>query len=1008
MSLLSLDGMIAKTKRGFNAAVVSYVKDQLSQGKAWKDVAIQMGYKIEDTDYLDLAGAMIVEHMKAHGPTSIPHYVSVMSERLDPKVADFLLLWEERLTQLMLKFEYRDYAYNFFSAMNLRGLYVAKPSYDEDGFESPSYFYLRVIVGLFYDWKQNIDIPPCDVLGYQNADDLPIYLEEEAALLWIEKVYEEAVCHRIAFATPTLFSSGFKQSQKASCFLLQVGDNLEEILGAVGKMGLISKYKGGIGLDISQIRHSNIGSVGMSSGTRNLVLLYDRLVRYVDQLGVRKGAATIYQRPQHPDVLDFISVVDKEERGVQESAPNIDNAIWMNWMFFKRVKGDKGGKWTLFCPAKAPSLNHLYGEDFIKEYERLEALYEEWQGKEDLLKEYISGSKGEYKAKLEEQLEDVLMRQIILYGEVNDEYKELEAKRIELKKRIDGCETRVEKDHYKFILGLIKFTKQVHVDEIMDKIVEMQRKWGKPYILNGDAGNIKSNQKNLGYIRCSNLCTEIFEYTSKDEIACCNLGSLALGHYVWKINNSTNEGDLEPVVDFNELGNNTRMMVMLLNRVIDNNFYPVKEAENSNFLHRPIGLGVCGWGDMLNKMRIPVDDPRAFELNKKVAACIYYNACLASSFLADKFGSYSSFLGSPISEAKFQFDLWQEEYKILERNGLLNPKVRKWEDQLPIDPKSWAQRDIEFNDGLVIGSWDALRQKCFLGMRNSLLIARMPTATSASLSGSTESAEIYTHNLYTKNVLKISAPIVNYHMVKDLKSIGLWNVHTIDFIRCCDGSISQLHSFIEKFPQRVPEFWPKPLESECKLETEYKGNYEKLAEFQKLYKIMFDVSQKVFLQQAADAGIYICQGQSLNLYFPDPSPQQLKMAMLMSFDLGLKTNNYYVRSLASVKPNLATMDAEIEEFGIQMRNEMFFKSKGKSKGKGKTQRLVTMSVFEGGEGGEMILKEKNMADIAIDGMITELDVKYTTEYNARLTVPNAKPTEPEVCRMEENCLYCQS
>src|SRR5690606_18018220 len=171
--------------------------------------------------------------------------------------------------------------------------------------------------------------------------------------------------------------------------------------------GQISKYRDGIGVYISHIRHSIIGSVGMSSGTRNLVLLYDRLVRYVDQTGIRKGAATIYQRPQHPDIVDFLTVVDKEERGKQESAPNIDNAIWMNWMFLKRLRGEQNGKWTLFCPAKAPSLNHLYGEEFIQEYERLEKLYEEWKDKENILKEYINGSKGTYRVALEARLTEI-------------------------------------------------------------------------------------------------------------------------------------------------------------------------------------------------------------------------------------------------------------------------------------------------------------------------------------------------------------------------------------------------------------------------------------------------------------------------------------------------------------------------------------------------------------------------------------------------------------------------
>lgn len=966
MSLFSLDDLIVKTSRSFEPDVIEYAKNELVS-KKWKDVAIQMGYKIEKTDYLDLAGAMIVEHMKVYGPTSMEHYTSIMKERLDPKVYAFMLEHKEVLTALMKKYEHRDYAYSFFSAMNLMSLYMAKPSFDEDSFETPCYFYMRVIVGLFYNYNEK-DIAPCDALGVpppvnelnhpldeHNGKNTVVEAEEknnvtpngknkveENALKWIEYVYEQVVYQRISFATPTLFSSGFNKSQKASCFLLQVGDNLEEILDAVSKMGQISKYRGGIGIDISQIRHSNIGSVGMSSGTRNLVLLYDRLVRYADQTGIRKGAATVYQRPHHPDILDFIAVVDKDERGKQESAHNIENAIWMNWMFLKRLRGECGGKWTLFCPAKTPSLNHLYGEAFIDEYTRLEALYEKWKGKEDLVKEYINGAKGTYCAKLEERYS--VLDDARYYCDSKEEVNNMIDEMNDIEKRMKGCQGE-EKESYKFILGLIKFTKQVHVDDVISKITEMQRKWGKPYILNGDAGNYKSNQKNLGYIRCSNLCTEIFEFTSKDEIACCNLGSLVLGNYYDSKNNR---------MDFDKLGNNARMMTNLLNRVIDDNFYPVAEAKNSNMLHRPIGLGVCGWGDILNKLRLNVDSEEGMFLNKQIAACICFNTHAASSYLASVFGSYLSFEGSPISEGKFQFDLWQDEYKELDRLGLLNKKVRKWESQLPISPSEWGQRPILLNrkdrnigeDKVLEPTWDDLRIECFLGMRNSLLIARMPTASSASISYSTESAEIHSANLYTKDVLAISAPIVNYHMVKDLRELKLWNTSVIDFIRCCDGSIGKLHLFIQEFPEKVPHFDIKDL--------------DKLNKLQKLYRTVWEISQKVFIQQSAEAGIYICQGHSFNLWLPDPTSKQLKMAMLMSFDMGIKTLNYYVRRLSAVKPNAATIEPSISAFGSKMRSELFFGKK------------VSKPVSSG-----VVVKEKEEEPV-------------------------------EVCKMEEGCLFCAS
>lgn len=935
-SLFDLERLIEKTGKTFSPEVVNFAKSQLNiDCSNWKDVAVKMGYMIADLDYLDLAGAMMIEHTKVYGPTSIQHYCEVMKDRLDPMVIRFIENHDEHLTQLMKKFEAQDYDFNFFSSMILKGLYLAKPSYDEDAFESPSYFYMRVVVGLFYDWKEGDPIA-CEALGHSVDHEKP------NSLHWIERVYEEAVFRRVSFATPTLFSSGFKKSQKASCFLIQVGDNLEEILQAVNKMGQISKHRGGIGFDISKVRHSDIGGIGLSSGTRNLLLMYDKLLRYADQTGVRKGRGTVYQRPHHPDVLDFATIVDVDERGSQEATPNLDNAFWMNWMFFKRLKGEEGGKWTLFCPAKAPSLNEKYGMDFIEEYERLEKLYEEWKDKKNILKEYVRGSKGIYKQRLEEQLSS------LEEGEVDeDERKELE-------KRINGVETEKEREYYKFLLGLVSFTKQIHVDDLMRKIIDMQRRLGRPYILNGDTCNFKSNQKNLGYISCSNLCTEIVEYTASDEVACCNLGSLVLGKFV----NESREGKF---FDFDLLARNTRMMVNVLNRVIDSNFYPIPEAENSNKRHRPIGLGVCGWGDVLNILRIAPDDKEAEELNEKIAACIYFNSLAASSYLGFKQGNYSTFEGSPMNEGKFQFDLWQEEYKILEKNGLLNKKVRRWEDQVAISPAQWGQQDIPFGPfaerqgkRVIQPTWESLRQFTSHHMRNSLLIARMPTASSASLAAATESAEIHSSNIYSRNVLSISAPIVNRYMVEDLKELGLWNRDVSDFIRCCDGSISKLNVFIEKFPEKVP------------LYQKNEENEKKLKEVMRVFRTIWEISQRVFIRHAAQAGIYICQSQSFNIFIPDPSNKQLKAVMLESADIGLKTLNYYVRSLPAVKPNANTVTPEISELGQQMRKELYFKSTKKTEKKKEEKKKE--KVEEKGEKGE----------------------------------------KEEVCRMEEGCVYCSS
>lgn len=360
----------------------------------------------------------------------------------------------------------------------------------------------------------------------------------------------------------------------------------------------------------------------------------------------------------------------------------------------------------------------------------------------------------------------------------------------------------------------------VKAQDLWFKILESQIETGTPYMLYKDAANSKSNQKNLGTIKSSNLCTEIIEYTAPDEIAVCNLGSIALPKFV------TN-GEF----DFNRLFEVAYQLTVNLNVIIDNNFYPVPETRNSNMRHRPIGIGVQGLADAFILMRFPFDGPEARQMNKDVFETIYYAACTASKDLAKRDGAYQTFPGSPASNGILQFDMWN-----------VTPSGR-WE-------------------------WDILKEEIKIhGMRNSLLLAPMPTASTAQILGNNECFEPYTSNIYTRRVLAGEYIIVNKHLLKDLVSLGLWNEDLKNKLISANGSVQN----IAEIPDNLKE----------------------------LYKTAWELSQKAIIEMAADRGAYICQSQSLNVFMENPNFGKLTSMHFYAWEQGLKTGMYYLRTKAA-------------------------------------------------------------------------------------------------------------
>jgi ribonucleoside-diphosphate reductase alpha chain len=376
--------------------------------------------------------------------------------------------------------------------------------------------------------------------------------------------------------------------------------------------------------------------------------------------------------------------------------------------------------------------------------------------------------------------------------------------------------------------------KVVKARDLWNAILESQIETGTPYILYKDAANQKSNQQNLGTIRSSNLCTEIIEYTSPDEVAVCNLASLALPKFI-------RDGKF----DFDNLFDVTRVVTRNLNKVIDVNYYPIPQAQTSNFRHRPIGLGVQGLADAFILLGLPFDSEAAKQLNKDIFEAIYFAAVTESCNLAEKHGAYETFQGSPMSKGMFQFDLW----------GVTPSK--RWD-------------------------WDSLRARVQkIGLRNSLLVAPMPTASTSQILGNNECFEPYTSNLYTRRTLAGEHIVVNKHLMRDLVRLGLWNEEMREAIMAANGSVQG----IEDIPQNVRD----------------------------IYKTAYEISQKVIIDMSADRGAFICQSQSLNVFMESPTFAKLSSMHFYAWQKGLKTGMYYLRSKAATDPIKFTLSQKHQQ-----------------------------------------------------------------------------------------------
>ena len=721
------------------------------------ELAAQLSISLMTTnyDYGTLASRIAISNHHCNTSNKFTEVIQALANQTLEKTGEktsnvsqeLIELCDKYGEQINAKIDYnRDYLFDYFGFKTLEKLQYLLRDIKGNTLERPQHLIMRVSLALW------------------GSVDL------EKAFETYDLLSEKYFIH----ATPTNFNAGTKRQQLSSCFLIAMKeDSITGLYDTLKDCALISKNAGGIGLHIHNIRAKGSlikGTNGISNGIVPMLRNFNDTARYVDQGGQkRNGSFAIYLEPWHADVEDFLKL--KLNTGSEEErCRDLFYALWIPDLFMERV--EKNEPWTLFCPAEAPGLADVYGDEFKELYEKYE---KEGRGR-----------------------------------------------------------------------------KQIDAQKLWFKVLDSQIETGTPYLLYKDAANKKSNQKNLGTIKSSNLCCEIIEYSAPDETAVCNLGSIGLPMYVDAKSKKFNYEKLREVV---------KVAIKNLNRVIDINYYPTPETKNSNMRHRPVGLGVQGLADVFALMRAPWESEKAADLNQRIFEHIYYAAVESSCEVAEKEGPYSTYEGSPMSKGQFQYDMWG-----------VNPLTEQ--------------------DGTL--DWKGLKEKVAKhGVRNSLLMAPMPTASTSQILGFNECIEPFTSNIYTRRTLAGEFVIVNKHLMRDLEKLDLWNENMKQQIIARNGSIQG----IEEIPESI----------------------------QKLYRTSWEIKQKTLIDMAVARGAFICQSQSLNLFVADPNYAKLTSMHFYSWKQGLKTGIYYLRTRAPVMAQKFTIDPELQKAAEKSEQERLHK-----------------------------------------------------------------------------------
>jgi len=734
-------------------------------------------------DYGELASRIIISN---HHKNTNPSFVEVMKQlhavKRDtistPLISDELLHISTKYSKIIeeaIVYD-RDYDIDYFGFKTLERAYLLHINHKV--VERIQHMWMRVSIGI-------------------HGEDIPRAIE----------TYHLMSQKYFTHATPTLFNAGTPRPQLSSCFLIGMEeDSIDGIFNTLKECAQISKWAGGIGLHVHNVRASGTrisGTNGVSNGLTPMLQVFNSTARYVDQGGgKRNGSIAIYIEPWHSDIMDVLEL-KKNHGDESKRARDLFYGLWIPDLFMEYVKKDMD--WYLMCPSVSNGLSDVYGEEFQLKYEA-----------------YISNG---------------------------------------------------------------KYVKKIKARELWFKILDSQMETGVPYLCYKDSSNRKSNQQNLGTIQSSNLCTEIIQYSDSEQTAVCNLASIGLPKLVSE----------DGVFNYSKLHEVTQVITYNLNRIIDVNYYPNLKSKRSNLLHRPIGIGVQGLADVFIKMNLPFCSDKAKEVNRLIFETIYHASVECSCNLAKErtenmsivtelhnrtplfdlsscdldrrynstgmdlllkrtlpilaeihqcnsdgpSGAYSSFQNSPLSKGLFQFDLWN-----------VSPSNRY--------------------------DWDTLRKEVIqYGVRNSLLVAPMPTASTSQILGYNECFEPYTSNIYSRRTLAGEFIMVNKYLIKEFTSLGLWNEDLKNNIIANKGSIQHIEGISDELKEK--------------------------------YKIVWEMKMRDIIDMSADRGAFICQSQSLNLWCEEPSYSTLTSMHFYAWQKGLKTGMYYLRRKPRHQPQQFTL-----------------------------------------------------------------------------------------------------
>lgn len=750
-------------------------------------------------DYTKLASAIVVSNL--HKNTSSCYYETVkkLYDYRDSNNNSFRLIHDaimaiveanKTIINSFIDYE-RDYAFDFFGFKTLERAYLMRCN--KIIVERPQHMLMRVAITI-----------------------------HGSNMVKVKETYDYMSQKYFIHATPTLFNAGTPRPQLSSCYLLSMeDDSIEGIFNTLKECAQISKWSGGIGLHVHNIRSSGAyirGTNGTSNGLIPMLGVFNKTARYVDQGGKRNGSFAIYIEPHHPDIEDFLDL--KKNHGDEESkCRDLFYALWISDLFMERVMGNK--VWSLFCPDKCPGLSDCHSEAYRE-----------------------------------------------LYLKYEDEGK---------------------------------FNKQINARDLWIKILDSQMETGTPYLLYKDAANNKSNQKNLGTIKSSNLCTEIIEYSDSKETAVCNLASLGLPMYISEAK----------TFDYTKLYEVVQVVVANLNNVIDINYYPTPKTKRSNFKHRPVGIGVQGLADVFFKMDLAFVSDEAKEINIKIFETIYYAALEKSMLLSKQRLELMKFLKEQYYLNNWTFTSDEDEcreYNIynvrdasihisiendkLIEEALASVKPIKAEiDNLDSEflgayssfkgsPASFGELQFDlWNVTPIPGryDWTVLKENIMTyGIRNSLLVAPMPTASTSQILGNNECFEPITSNIYSRKTLAGDFVLVNKYLVEDLLKLGLWNEELKNSIIANKGSVSHIQNLVPHLKEK--------------------------------YKTVWELPMKEIINMSRDRGAYICQSQSLNLWIEDPDSKILTSMHFYSWKAGLKTGIYYLRRKAKHQAQQFTIE----------------------------------------------------------------------------------------------------